>query len=165
MIVVLDNVLSDKDFSYLKELLELLIIVSPNTMWYEIEKYEDPSFKQLRTIAGNYFDLSNLVGYEAWIHNNTIPVGDNDDGWHKDRDELSYHVRKIFRFPICSMVFYTDIKNLQGGELLVEDTTITPKENRLVIFSPGLLHKVNEFEGKRVSLSINPWNRLLERYK
>ena len=39
MIVVLDNVLSDKDFSYLKELLELLIIVSPNTMWYEIEKY------------------------------------------------------------------------------------------------------------------------------
>ena len=78
---------------------------------------------------------------------------------------MSYHVRKIFRFPVCSLVFYTEIKDLQGGELIVEDTIITPKENRLVIFSPGLLHKVNEFEGKRVSLSINPWNRLLERYK
>ena len=164
MITILDNVLCDKDFSYLKELLELLIVVSPNTMWYEIERYEDPSFKKLRTIAGDYFDLSNLVGYEAWIHNNTIPIGDNDDGWHKDRDELSYHVKKVFRFPICSMVFYTDIKNLQGGELLVEDTTITPKENRLVLFGPGYNHKVNEFEGTRVSLSINPWNRKLESY-
>ena len=62
------------------------------------------------------------------------------------------------------MVFYTKVKNLKGGELLIEDTIVVPKENRLVIFGPGLNHKVNEFQGERVSFNINPWNRKLDKY-
>jgi hypothetical protein len=35
---------------------------------------------------------------------------------------------------------------------------VVPKENRLVIFSKGLYHGVEEFEGVRTSININPWN-------
>jgi len=165
MIVIIDEAFSNESFNNFKDVVNTFLIINSEAMWCEVGVNEDPYIRKLLHLASKYFDLSGVVGYEFWTHNNTIPIGDNDDGWHKDRDELSYHVRKIFRFPVCSLVFYTEIKDLQGGELIVEDTIITPKENRLVIFSPGLLHKVNEFEGKRVSLSINPWNRLLERYK
>ena len=165
MIAIIDNALSDDHFKEFKDTIDIFLTIKAETLWFELGIYEDPHIRKLLHLASKYIDLSKVVGYEAWTHNNTIPIGDNDDGWHKDRDELSYHVRKIFRFPVCSIVFYTEIKDLQGGELIVEDTIITPKENRVVIFGPGLIHKVNEFEGQRVSLSINPWNRLLEKYK
>lgn len=165
MIVIIDNALSNDHFKEFKHTVDTFIVINPETMWFEVGiSVLDPSIKKLLNLASKCIDLSKVVGYEVWTHNNTIPIGDNDDGWHKDRDELSYHVRKIFRFPVCSLVFYTEIKDLQGGELIVEDTIITPKENRLVIFGPGLIHKVNEFEGKRVSLNINPWNRKLDKY-
>ena len=36
-----------------------------------------------------------------------------------------------------------------------------PKENRLVIFSPGLYHGVEQFKGVRTSINVNPWNTRL----
>ena len=115
-------------------------------------------------VASKYYDTSKIVGYETWMHNNTRPEGDEGDGWHYDRDELSYHVRKLFRFPILSAIFYLKVENLIGGRLLVEEEKITPKENRLVIFGPGRKHAVEEFSGDRVSITVNPWNRKLEQY-
>jgi len=160
MIVILDEVLSPTPFLDFKDVINNF---HGEAKWFyrdHAETYSDT----LLQIASDYFNFNDIVGYEVWTHNNTIPIGDNDDGWHKDRDELSYHIRKLFRFPICSMVFYTKVKNLKGGELLIEDTIVVPKENRLVIFGPGLNHKVNEFQGERVSFNINPWNRKLDKY-
>ena len=128
MIAIIDNALSDDHFKEFKDTIDLFLALKAETLWFELGIYEDPHIRKLLHLASKYIDLSKVVGYEAWTHNNTIPIGDNDDGWHKDRDELSYHVRKIFRFPVCSIVFYTEIKDLQGGELIVEDTIITPKE-------------------------------------
>ena len=49
-------------------------------------------------------------------------------------------------------------KDIKGGRLLFEDGLILePRFNRLVIFSPGLLHGVEPFRGKRTSININPW--------
>ena len=42
---------------------------------------------------------------------------------------------------------------------------IKPKTNRLVLFEPGLKHRVEKFEGTRYSININPWRRRLEAYK
>ena len=45
-----------------------------------------------------------------------------------------------------------------GGQLEFNNgISVKPIKNRLVIFSPGLLHGVEEFTGKRVSVNINPW--------
>ena len=35
--------------------------------------------------------------------------------------------------------------------------TIPPVLNRLVLFSPGLLHRINPFDGERYSLAANAW--------
>ena len=61
------------------------------------------------------------------------------------------------------MVYYLIVENLDGGQLHVEDDIITPKTNRLVIFSPGKYHYVQPFTGKRVSMLVNPWNRDLNK--
>jgi len=124
----------------------------------------DIYIKHLIDIADAYYDISKIVGYETWVHNSTRPEGDEGDGWHYDRDELSYHVRKVFRFPIFSAVFYLKVENLIGGRILIEEERIVPKQNRLVIFGPGHKHAVEEFSGDRVSIVINPWNRKLDQY-
>ena len=50
------------------------------------------------------------------------------------------------------------IENLRGGKLHIEDDIITPKTNRLVIFSPQLNHCVEPFMGDRIVLCVNPWD-------
>jgi len=62
-----------------------------------------------------------------------------------------------------------------GGESLVADNppissgyngplpcfnsvmTIPPGQNRLVMFSPGVLHRINPLEGERYSVAVNLW--------
>ena len=35
--------------------------------------------------------------------------------------------------------------------------SIPPVRNRLVLFSPGLLHRINPLEGERYSVAVNIW--------
>ena len=71
-------------------------------------------------------------------------------------------------------MFYLHV-SCAGGELLLADhppidngssgplpqsssvITIPPVLNRLVLFSPGLLHRINPFDGERYSLAANAW--------
>ena len=79
-----------------------------------------------------------------------------------DKDEKLYEEKKELRFPLCSCVFYPVADdNLVGGQLMFKNqVVITPKRNRLVVFSPGLYHGVQQFRGKRTSININPWIEL-----
>ena len=72
----------------------------------------------------------------------------------------------------CFTVFYPHV-SCAGGELLVADNP--PIENgyqgplhtfrsvismnRLVLFSPGILHRINPFEGERYSVAVNIWEQ------
>ena len=80
--------------------------------------------------------------------------------WHQDRDEQTFWETGQSHFPICSIVFYPYVENLIGGELVFKNNMrITPVTNRLVMFGPGLEHKVTPIEsGERVSMNINAWN-------
>ena len=62
------------------------------------------------------------------------------------------------------MVYYPVVDNLEGGQLHLECDIITPKENRLVIFPPKTFHYVEPFTGKRVTLLINPWSKVLNKF-
>jgi len=109
--------------------------------------------------ARPYYDTSKIRGFETWFHKNTRP----NSGFHYDRDEYAYATHKTLRFPLCSLIFYITVENLEGGELNIENNIkITPKENRLVILAPRIKHGVEEFKGNRTSLNINPWERLLK---
>ena len=37
--------------------------------------------------------------------------------------------------------------------------SIPPVVNRLVLFSPGILHRINPFEGERYSVAVNMWHK------
>ena len=126
--------------------------------WYSYD--EDHLFKDICTpflqLANSYFDLSSCTGYEFWIQNNSRP-----SRRRLDKDQQLLKEKGIYSFPLCSIIYYIFVdENLVGGKLDIEDDIIiTPKTNRMIIFPPGRYHYVQPFQGQRVSLLINPWDK------
>lgn len=112
------------------------------------EQLADAAVGKIILTVSKFFDLSEMVGFEYWTNHNV------DKDWHYDTDESD----REERYPICSIVYYPQVDILSGGNFITETESIKAKENRLLCFSPGIYHKVESFEGQRVSIAINPWN-------
>ena len=153
--VVIDDVLDAESVSKIKESID--------------ESTRDPFFYTMNdnhlydnfclamiNIASEFYDLSSSVGYEFWTRLNRC-VSD----WHCDKDEKLYDEQKIVSYPLCTIIYYPHVDNMRGGELLLGSDKILPKTNRLVIFAPGILHNVESFTGDRISMMVNPWNRVM----
>ena len=69
--------------------------------------------------------------------------------WQRWANESKYGQT---RFPLCSVVYYVKVDKLKGGKLHVEDDIVTPKSNRMVIFSPKLNHCVEPHMEKECPL-------------
>lgn len=141
MIVVIDNAVDVFNKPHNNEL-----------KFYEIGQIHDckPMCEKLLTRSKQFYDLSTMVGYDFWGHTN------NKLDWHYDRDE---NITDYVSCPLFSIVFYSLINDLRGGELIFEDgTTVIPKTNRAVFFDPYIKHKVNPCTGIRHSYNINPFN-------
>ena len=126
--------------------------------WYSLSEnhiFQDFCI-QMINVAGQMYDLTSCIGYEFWTHYNTRPRD-----WHIDQDEQLRIKTGQTRFPLCSMVYYVYVDGLKGGKLHIEDDIVTPKSNRLVIFSPGKYHCVEPFLGKRITFCVNPWSEQL----
>ena len=150
--VVIDDVFSDKDLIFIQSNIDKQ---SSRSIWFDLTQehtWKSLSHKLMK-LANNYYDLNNVIGYEFWSQYNTRPAG----GWHYDRDEILYYEKHIFKFPVCSIVYYPILYDLIGGQIQLEKDVIVPKINRAIIFKPGMFHYVHEFEGTRCSLIINPW--------
>jgi hypothetical protein len=127
--------------------------------WVDKENLPD-LFKLLIDDASKYFDLSTAVGYEWWTHKDGTRPPFN---WHCDFDEKLFNDEGSFKFPLCSIIYYPTISNLQGGNFLTEDTVIEPKTNRAIYMAPGVLHNVDVINsGTRMSLLINVWTYKLD---
>jgi len=159
VVIILDDVISNIDVVNQK-ILSILEDKNHSQDWCSFDTNHD--FKdfcvKFINIASNYFDLSSCVGYEFWTQNNTRP-----SEWHYDKDERLLEEKGILDYPLCSMVYYPFVENLEGGQLHIECDIITPRANRLVIFSPKTYHYVQPFSGKRISLLINPWSKVLNK--
>lgn len=158
--VIIDNYLPEEEFSKLKK--ETLKDMNGSVMqpsYYDKKMTIDHPYINIADImldvASQYYDLSSMVGYEIWTHNNTRP-----NGRHTDKDDIYYEVTGKEKRPICTIVYYINVDHfLKDGRLKLETiATIIPKENRVVIFPPGIWHEVENFEGERVSIVMNPWN-------
>lgn len=101
--------------------------------------------------ASRFFDLSDMVGSEYWAHYGTRP------GWHIDKDEKLYQTSGNTECPICSVVYYADVKDLSGGDFMLETATVKPVTNRMIVFAPGLVHGVAPYTGTRLAVAVNPW--------
>ena len=160
MLIIIDDVVGNSTFE--TDCLDILESNKKNTneinfyeKWYSLD--EDHVFQnfcvQMINVAGNFFDLNSCIGYEFWSQNNTRPKD-----WHIDKDEQMKANTGQTRFPLCSVVYYVKVDKLKGGKLHVEDDIVTPKSNRMVIFSPELNHCVEPHMGERVALCVNPWS-------
>ena len=159
MVIIIDDVISNLD-SIKENISTTLKEKEVDIDWCSFEyEHEFKDFcLQMIGIASKYYDLSSCMGYEFWTHDNTRPPG----GWHYDKDEFLFDANATYDYPLCSMVYYPVIQDLEGGQLHLEYDIITPKENRLVIFPPKTYHYVQPFKGNRISLLVNPWSKILK---
>ena len=162
MIIILDDIIDLKS-NFQKDsmtVLDQLKQPNINEKWYSLDEQHpfDNFCNSMIGVANQFINLDSCVGYEFWTQKNTRP-----SKWHQDKDEQLNGNKSILSFPLCSMVYYLIVENLEGGQLHVEDDIITPKTNRLVIFSPGKNHYVQPYTGTRISMLVNPWNRVLNK--
>ena len=142
MILILDDVLDTADRA---ACMEYFTADKLALHWLTTTDYwQSMLLEKARTVV----DLSSMQGFECWAHQTTRP------GWHVDKDE---GMREL-QTPLCSIVYYPCIENLTGGRFLTNTETVTPKTNRMIVFSPGIYHGVEEWSGTRFSVSINPWD-------
>jgi hypothetical protein len=124
--------------------------------WFEgtlVEYLKGTSFiSDCLNVASKYYNLTSMVGCEMWSHNNTRP------GWHYDKDEQLWQETKEIKAPLCSIVYYGLVNDLVGGKFITETISVTPKTNRLIVFSPNTYHAVEEYTGNRLAIALNPWN-------
>ena len=151
--VIIDNVLDSDSVSRLKESIDESTRDPFFYMMSDRHLYDNFSLSMIE-IAKQFYDLSSSVGYEFWTRLNRC-VG----GWHCDKDERLYDEQKIVSYPLCTIIYYPHV-DMKGGELLLGDDKILPKTNRMVIFAPGIPHNVEDFTGERISMMVNPWNRI-----
>ena len=152
--IIIDNVLDSDSVVRLKESIDES---TRDPFFYTMDDrhlYDNFSLSMIE-IAKQFYDLSSSVGYEFWTRLNRC-VG----GWHRDKDEKLYDEKKILSYPLCTIIYYPHVHNMEGGELLLGDDKILPKTNRLVKFAPGIPHNVEDFTGERISMMVNPWNRI-----
>lgn len=153
--IILDDVLDDVSIDKINGAINNS---TENTLWYDLD--QDHIFANFCTtlirLTNDFIDISSCVGYEFWTRLNT-----NVGGWHRDKDEELYERENILSYPLCTILYYPHIKNLTGGQLLLENDIIMPRANRMVIFSSGMIHNVQEFTGERTAMIINPWNKKL----
>ena len=154
MITVLDNIFMPNQIEVFREALTPSM---QDVCFFEYGATHDSSHMCNRILerAHNFIDLTDSIGYEYWTQQNTKP-----GGLHQDKDEKAFR-KGITRFPMCSIVYYLTVENLEGGELVINNVTITPKENSMIVFSSGLEHEVKDFTGTRVSIAVNPWETKL----
>ena len=154
MLIIIDDVVSNPSFqSDCIKLSETEKNISEK--WYSLD--EEHIFQnfciQMINVASQMYDFTSCIGYEFWTHYNTRPRD-----WHIDKDEQMKANTGQTRFPLCSVVYYVKVDKLKGGKLHVEDDIVTPKSNRMVIFSPELNHCVEPHMGDRIVLCVNPWS-------
>ena len=122
----------------------------------DIEKI-NPLYK-LMILAGKVFDFSEFSGVEVWTHNLTAVH------FHYDKDEYVFETSGQYILPMCSLIYYLDIDlpdlNIENfkDSLHSPDVMIVPKDNRLVIMAPGIIHGSNRGrDGIRRLIGIAPW--------
>lgn len=113
--------------------------------------------KKILKEASEYMGFSDFIGFEEWHHN---PHWSSLPGEHYDKDEILYEDTGELRFPLCSCIYYYRVRDLVGGELVLDNVVnILPKENMLVLLEPGLIHNITPYvSGVRLSININPWD-------
>ena len=157
---IIDNFLSEER---VKELNELHIEYA-KVHWIGYSYYSKTNPMMDLILESKKFLSSDAHGATAWY--NVRPI---DPVWHSDI--LSYNDE----YPTDNLPEYTFLYYMRepdsGGHLEVGgkdwkvNEIIEPKANRLVYFDATLTHRVQPYEGNRVSLAWVWWKQTPDRYE
>lgn len=155
MIVVLDDVF-DPDVH--REFVDALPDLPTRDTWFEAGSHA--LTERILAVVRRFVDLSGMGGYE--MHVNT-----HSPYRHHDKDEVLYETQGVFSYPMCGIAYYPVLRDLIAGELMFPEdgVTVQPVVNRLVLFSPELLHEGVPHRGTRVSIGVNPWVQKPMKYR
>lgn len=121
--------------------------------WYDLGT--NPDHEKIFDIAielgFGFIHGASIIGYEMWCNTRAV-------GWHYDHDEVASREAGKLITPIFAAVYYAEVANLEGGDLVTETHRITPVTNRLVIMSGGFRHAVYPYAGTRKAITLNPWD-------
>jgi hypothetical protein len=159
-IIIQDDVLNQDEAYMAYEFFFLANKGNVDNNWISKDNWKMLSWMQkITSLAESYFDLDSCVGYEWWVHSEgSLPPR----GWHLDLDENLWINNKNLKFPLCSIIYYPLIQDLQGGHFLTQDVKITPKTNRAIFMDKGEWHNVAPYQNGRYAILINPWGYKLE---
>lgn len=125
----------------------------PTTIWQTIASL---TWKQ-------FFPGLEYAGYEYWS-NSFRADGTNKLDWHYDKDEHLFDTTKEVAKPIMGMVYYAHRELPSGGYLEIDHNgeieRIQPVPNRLIVFNPGIGHRVCAISsGVRRTFASNVWTK------
>lgn len=112
---------------------------------------------KLVEIASSKFNFLQYSGIEIWTHNLTSPT------FHYDNDIHLYTNTGQHSLPICTVIYYVEITMPEVGlgnfkySLQTPDVMIIPKDNRMVVMAPGILHGTDGTQSTRKLIAFSPW--------
>ena len=129
-----------------------------NSFWVNRDKIRDfQPLEKLVELSLTGFNFSAFSGVEIWSHNLTAP------SFHYDLDEKFYTETGLSVLPLCSIIYYVEITSQLTGvdnfkvSLQTPDVMIVPKDNRMVVMSPGILHGARGDPKVIKLIAISPW--------
>ena len=136
------------------------VVTRPQSFWIDgnVDTVTSENFavSKILKLVSTVTDLSKMVGCECWVHLNTRSQP------HIDRDEIVFNTTGEVHMPLCSIIYYVSIKDLQDGRFCSDMGNIEPESNMLLTFPQNLWHYVEPFRGERIVLAVNPWDHRIE---
>ena len=112
------------------------------------------------------YPFYSAYGYEYWptVLMPGMDTDTDEDGevyslaMHCDYDVVKYNETGELSYPMFGAILYFGNHDVEGGLLKVEDKSIEPIHNRLVVFNSAKPHGVTKVtKGIRKSIAINFW--------
>lgn len=151
---VIENFLTPTELQTLK--LESVKCATSTQVVYA-DHFRELHLKALCAVAG-FLDDSELepMLVEEWSFHSDYTLLPTI---HQDKDEGLFTATGELSFPACSCVLYLNIKDLEGGRLVIGENTVVPQTGMLVLLAPEIWHEVEAItSGVRHSINYNFWN-------
>lgn len=154
---VIENFFTPTELQILK--LESVKCAARTQLTYS-QYFRELHLKALTAVA-DFLDEPHLdpLLVEEWsFHSDYTPL----PAIHQDKDEELFTTTGELSFPLCSCVLYLNIKDLEGGKLVIGEDTVVPQTGMLVLLAPEVWHEVEAItSGVRHSINYNFWNEPL----
>lgn len=154
---VIENFFTPTELQILK--LESVKCAARTQITYS-QYFRELHLKALTAVA-DFLDEPHLdpLLVEEWsFHSDYTPL----PAIHQDKDEELFTTTGELSFPLCSCVLYLNIKDLEGGKLVIGEDTVVPQTGMLVLLAPEVWHEVEAItSGVRHSINYNFWNEPL----